>query len=148
MISIGNSDPTRTYTLDQFINTKSIDTITYSNFSVLNRSIDHPELVYSIDNLIYQYMDELKDKRRVCTFTIDQKLQYMYKPKLLAYDIYGSIETYFVILALNGTCNIKDFDLEEQKCYLLLPSDMSNLMGQIYNAESEYRKLNRKNQSV
>lgn len=148
MISIGISEPAKTYTLDQFINIKSIDTITYSNFGVLNRSIDHPEIVYTIDNLIYSYMDELKEKRKLCTFTIDQKLQYMYKPKLLAYDVYGSIETYFVILALNGMCNLKEFDLEDQKCYLLLPSDMSSLMGQIYSAESTFRKLNRENQGV
>lgn len=148
MISIGNSDASKTYTLDQFINTKSIDTITYSNFSVLNRSIDQPELVYAIDNLIYGYMDEIKAKRKVCTFTEEQKLQYMYKPKLLAYDIYGSIETYFVILALNGMCNLKEFDLEDQKCYLLLPSDLSSLMGQIYNAERDFRKLNRENENI
>lgn len=148
MISIGTSDPAKTYTLDQFINIKSIDTITYSNYSILNRSIDHPELVYAIDNLIYGYMDELKAKQKVCTFTIEQKLQYMYKPKLLAYDVYGTTEAYFVILALNGMCNLKEFDLEEQKCYLLLPADMSLLLGQIYSAEATYRKLNRENQDI
>lgn len=147
-ITVGLSNANITYTLNQFINLKSIDTVTYSNYSVLNRSIDHPEIVYSIDNLIYEYMDELKARRKICTFTMEQKLQYAYKPKLLAFDVYGNIETYFVILALNGTCNIKDFDLESQKCYLLMPSDMSDLMGKIYSAEADFRKLNRKNQGI
>lgn len=148
MINIGKSEPTTTYTLNQFINLKSIDTITYANFAVLNRSIDHPELVYAIDNLIYTYMDEFKDYRKICTLTLEQKIQYAYKPKLLAYDVYGSTETYFIILALNGICNVKDFDLDEQKLYLLLPSDMNKLMAQIYNAEQEFRKLNRANQNI
>lgn len=148
MINIGQSEPTKTYTLNQFINLKSIDTITYANYAVLNRSIDHPTLVYAIDNLIYGYMDEFKEKRKICTLTLEQKLMYAYKPKLLAYDVYGSTEVYFVILALNGMCNLKEFDLDEQKLYLLTPSDMNDLLAQIYNAEKEFRKLNRENQSV
>lgn len=148
MISIGSSNASTTYTLNQFINLKSIDSITYANFAVLNRSIDHPELVYAIDNLIYSYMDELKEKQKTCTFTLEQKIQYAYKPKLLAYDVYGSTEAYFIILALNGMCNVKEFDLEEQKLYLLLPSDMNNLLSQIYNAEKQFRKLNRESQNI
>lgn len=148
MITIGLSNPGITYTLNQFINLKSIDSITYSNFAVLNRSIDHPELVYAIDNLIYQYMDEIKEKQKTCTLTLEQKIQYAYKPKLLSYDIYGSTEAYFIILALNGMCNAKEFDLEEQKLYLLLPSDLNDLLSQISNAEKNYRKLNRSDQNI
>lgn len=148
MIEIGLSDPNKTYTVSQFVALKGIDSVTYSNYSVLNRSIDHPELVYAVDNFIYTYMDEIKELRKTCTFTSEEKIKYMYKPKLLAYDIYGSIEAYFIILAMNGMCNAKEFDLEESKLYLLLPTDLNNIMSQIYNAEKEFKKLNRESQDI
>lgn len=148
MISVGITNPNSTYTLSQFISLKDSDNITYPNFSIFNRSLNNEKIVYCIDNLIYTYMDEFNELKRVCTFTTEERLKYIYKPKLLAYDIYGTSESYFVILAINGMCNVKEFDLDNKKLYLLLPKDMSNIMSQIANAEDEYIKLNRKSQDV
>ena len=147
-MQIGITNPNETYTINQFIALKDSDSITYQKYSVLNRSITNSKIVYSIDNLIYNYMDEIMAKKKVCTFTKEEQLKYMYKPKLLAYDIYNSSETYFIILAMNGMCNAKEFDIAEMKLNLLMPSDMANLMSQIANAEQEFIQLNRSNESV
>lgn len=147
-MQIGTTDPNETYTVKQFISLKDSDYITYPKFSVLNRSITHSTIVYSVDNLIYNYMDEILAKKKICTFTIDEQLKYMYKPKLLAYDIYGSSETYFILLAMNGMCNLKEFDLAERRLNVLMPTDMANLMSQIANAEKEFINLNRASQEV
>ena len=73
--------------------------------------------------------------------TDDEYHKYKFKPKLLAYDLYGSVELYFTILFLNGTCNIKDFDRRVIK--LIRKSDMIALLEAIYNAEQNYISSNR-----
>lgn len=147
-MQVGITNPNETYTVNQFISLKDSDSITYQKYSVLNRSLNNDKLVYSIDNVIYGYMDEIMAKKKICTFTKEEQLKYMYKPKLLAYDIYNSSESHFIILAMNGMCNAKEFDLAEMKLNLLMPSDMASFMSQIANVEKEYMDLNRSNQGV
>lgn len=147
-MQVGITNPNETYTVNQFISLKDSDSITYQKYSVLNRSLTNDKIVYSIDNVIYNYMDEIMEKKKICTFTKEEQLKYMYKPKLLAYDIYNSSESYFIILAMNGMCNAKEFDLAEMKLNLLMPSDMASFMSQIANVEKDYIDLNRSNEGV
>ena len=147
-MQIGVNNPNETFTVNQFIALKDSDSITYQKYSILNRSITNKNIIYSIDNLIYNYMDEIIERKKICTFTKEEQLKYMYKTKLLAYDIYNSSETYFIILAINGMCNAKEFDLAEMRLNLLMPSDMVNFMSQIANAEKDFIDLNRKTLGV
>ena len=137
------NSPEESYTIQQFIDMRDIDDITYYKYSILERSITNSELVYSIDNVIYTYMEELKNFCKIVTCTIDEKIKYAYKPKLLSYDLYGSVELYFVLLAVNGKCNLKEFDLENQWFYALKPADMATFMTRIKNAEKHHITLNR-----
>ena len=69
--------------------------------------------------------------------------KYRFKPKRLAYDLYGSTELYFAILFTNGICNIKEFNRKNIK--LIKKSDMILLLEAIYNAERNYISTNRSN---
>ena len=140
--------PQETYTLSQFINAKESDTLTYSKLSILQRSLTHPEMVYAIDNVLYTYMDEIKSFRKRVKLTLHEKTKYMYKPKLLSYDIYGSTELYFVLLAMNGQCNLKEFDLVDKRFYALTPVDMTAIINSIMIAEDEHIKINRNNLNI
>ena len=140
--------PQETYTLSQFINAKESDTLTYSKLSILQRSLTHPEMVYAIDNVLYTYMDEIKSLRKLVKLTLHEKTKYMYKPKLLSYDIYGSTELYFVLLAMNGQCNLKEFDLVDKRFYALTPVDMTAIINSIMIAEDENIKINRNNLNI
>lgn len=148
MASTTISEPQETYTLNQFISLRDSDKITYVKYSVLERSISYPELVYAIDNVIYHYMDIVDKLKKTVVVDQDQKIKYQYRPKLLAYDIYGSIETYFVILACNGMCNMKSFSLDDMKFYALTPGDLSSIMSSIYSSELKYLNLNRANLEI
>ena len=96
---------------------------------------------YAQDNIIYDYLPELNERTVTLTMTDNEFIKYRYKPKLLAYDLYGSTEVYFVIMALNGMCNIKDFN--KKKLKLLYKSDLIELLNEIYSAESDYIMYNR-----
>ena len=83
----------------------------------------------------------MKDRSVIYTFSDEEFRKYQYRPKLLAYDLYGSTELYFIILALNDTCNIKDFN--KRKVRLMFRQDLSDILSQIFNAESNRLYLNR-----
>lgn len=143
MALYSTGDPHKTYRLSDFISRKDSDKITYSRYSIYNQSITDKNLIYAIDNIIYTYMDEIDAMRLKVYVTLDEKIKYQYKPKLLAYDIYGSIETYFVLLAMNGMCNHKEFTLDSQEFWAMTPHDMVNIMNSIYIGETRYLNANR-----
>lgn len=134
--------PERTATIEDFIDMGDTDDITYANFSILVKCIGENSIVqYAQDNIIYDYLPELNERTVTLTMTDNEFIKYRYKPKLLAYDLYGSTEVYFVIMALNGMCNIKDFN--KKKLKLLYKSDLLELLNEIYSAESDYILYNR-----
>lgn len=134
--------PERTATVEDFIDMGDTDDITYANFSILVKCIGENSIVqYAQDNIIYDYLPELNERTVTLTMTDNEFIKYRYKPKLLAYDLYGSTEVYFVIMALNGMCNIKDFN--KKKLKLLYKSDLIELLNEIYSAESDYIMYNR-----
>ena len=148
MASTTISEPQETYTLNQFISLRDSDKMMYVKYSILSRSIDHPEIVYAIENVVYNYMDIINSRKKTVIVDQEQKIKYQYKPKLLAYDVYGSTESYFMILACNGICNLKEFTLEEFKFYALTPSDLTAIMSSILNAENKYITMNRSNLEI
>ena len=141
--SISIDQPQISYTLNQFIALKDVDRIVYRRYSIMQRSLTNKELVYCIDNILYTYMDEMKQKRKLVSVTESERIKYAYKPKLLSYDIYGSTEVFFLLLAMNDMFNMKQFDLSEKKFFALTPQDASIFLSDIYNAESQYLTLNR-----
>lgn len=141
--SISISEPQMTYTLNQFISLKDVDRIVYRRYSIMQRSLTNSDLIYCIDNVIYTYMDEINEKRKIVTVSEAERIKYAYKPKLLAYDIYNSTELFFLLLAMNGMCNMKQFDLIERKFFALTPQDCAQFMSDIYNSELNYLSLNR-----
>lgn len=136
------SKPEDTYTLEDFIDFKAKDNMTYYNLSILAKSITEDGIIYSKDNIIYTYIDILKAKCKKLVLNDREYFKYRFKPKLLSYKIYGSSELFFVLMAVNGICDIKDFDMK--KLWILLPQDLNNLLVQIYSAEIDYIEYNRK----
>lgn len=136
------SDPAKVHTITDFINMKDNDSFTYATMALYMQSIVDKTVIYSSDNVLYTYLEDLKNVSIEYTFSEDEYQKYKYRPKLLAYDIYGSTELYFVILALNDTCNIKDFN--KRTVRLLYKTDLNNLLNQIFSAEENRLELNRK----
>lgn len=135
---MGMSDPSITYTLDQFIEMQVIDDLTYYNFSII-------ELIDGIEhldhNLIEEYIDELEN---ICTYAkMDQEQlnKYRYAPDLLAYDLYGSVQLDFIILLINDMVDPKEFDRSIVK--LPYSSSLADFLGRVYNHEYQYLKINR-----
>lgn len=134
-------DPDKTSTVEEFINAGISDDMTYNNFSILFRSSQQDNIILSANNIIYDYMDEIKPYIVNVSLSEEEYIKYRYKPKLFAYDIYGSTELFFVVMAVNGIYDIKDFNRRNIKA--LYKKQLFELLNQIYNAESGYIQKNR-----
>ena len=65
--------------------------------------------------------------------TDDEFIKYKYRPKILAYDIYGTTDLDFVILAINRISTPKDFVYKKIK--MISKRHLNELLTSIYNAE-------------
>lgn len=130
--------PDKTYTLDEFIDSGVDDLITYTNFSLL-QSISGIQI--PSENLIFDYMQEIKQASVTVILSESELQKYKYKPKLLAFDVYGTTECYFIIMALNNIIDVRDFTLKRLK--MVEPSVLDQLMSYIYEANVNLINVNR-----
>ena len=134
--------PDLTYTLDQFIACQSDTNFCYNNLSFIDQ-IDN--IKYNIYNVASDYIDEIISNYCVDVELSDEQLsKYMYRPKLLCYDIYGSQELYYLILIINDICSVKDFT--KKKIKLPTKINMSTICKSIMNSNrSDIQKYNSEN---
>lgn len=137
-MSSQTNDPATTYTLDEFISMRYSDDMTFRNFSILE-VIDDVE--YLDHNVLDDYLEELESICIDCPLDDDQYKKYKYAPDLLAYDVYGSTQLDFVVLAVNGMIDPKEFTLKTIK--LPYKSALKSFLSAVYNSESGYIEQNR-----
>ena len=126
-----DANPALTHTLQEFLKAGENDsTIRFPN--LLYHETDG-SIEYTVKNVLDDYMSELKDMALLVALSEDEYQKYIYYPKYLSYDIYGSTVLYPFIMTLNGIANIREFDLKVLK--LLRKSDLLNALSSIYNAE-------------
>lgn len=124
--------------VEEFIDLQSTDDVTYYNYSIL-------EYLNGFDvfltNLLYDYEDEFQDVALTIQLNDLEKFKYRYKPYLLAYDLYGSTETAFILMMLNGIIDPKEFVFEKIK--VLRPSDLNDILSRIRSVNEEFLYNNR-----
>ena len=129
-------NPATTYNIDDFIDAKVIDDLTFYNFSILEMFQDVEHLDH---NLIEDYLDLLPTEQ--LTLTNAELNRYRYKPDILSYDIYGSTQLDFVILLVNDMIDPKEFD--RKKIRLPFASKLSEFLETVYRSNYEYIEQNR-----
>lgn len=143
---LSTSKVEETYTVEDFIELgKNIDDIQYYKFTILSKASSDAvnPILYATHNVLYDYEEEFKKLSQQVEMTDAEYHKYRFKPKLLAYDLYGSTELFFAILFINGMYSIKDFDRRNIK--LIRKDHMSEILQAIYNAEQNYINTNRAN---
>lgn len=128
----GVSSPGTSSTIEEFISFKNDDSASYNNFSFKDK---YGNIIYPIKNIIDDYTEELSELTIDITMSESEFLKYKYRPKVLANDVYGNPELDFLILAINGICNVKEFDSRDIK--LIRENDLDDFITSIYNANKE-----------
>ena len=131
-------NPATTYTLQDFINMRNIDDMTYYNFSILEVINDVQHLDH---NLVEDYLPHLNVTCETVSLSDAEFKRYKYNPDLLAYDLYGSVQLDFVLLLLNDMVDPKEFNVKTVK--LPYASVLATFLNDIYGKESKYIHENR-----
>ena len=121
--------PEKTSSIQEFISFKNDTDISYNNLSFRDK---YDNIIYPIKNIIDDYEEELMELTIDVELSESEYIKYRYKPKLLAYDIYGEGELDFIIMKLNTICNMKEFDMKRLK--LIKLNDLDNFLTSIFNA--------------
>lgn len=131
-------NPATTYTLQDFIDMRNIDDMTYYNFSILEviNGVQHLN-----HNLIEDYLPHLLNTCETVSLSDTEYRKYKYRPDLLAYDLYGSVQLDFILLLLNDMIDPKEFDIKTIK--LPYASILNTFLNDIYSKESDYIHQNR-----
>lgn len=144
MTSMNYKKPHLTYTLDQFIQCQSDNTVCYNTLSFID---EYGNIKYNTYNVFSDYLDIIREDYCIKVKLNDEQLaKYKYKPKLLCFDIYSNQELAFIIMIINDMCNVKEFT----KSNLLMPTkdNMKNIVKYIYNSNrSDISVYNYKNKS-
>ena len=127
-----------TSTIQDFIYSAPSNSITYESTSFLEKFTTLTMVSYNIFN---DYLDEMLDLSVSVALSDQEYNRYVYRPKLLAYDVYGSTEVYFIIMMLNNICNVKEFDFKKVK--MLRVEDMEKVISAVYNSEKYRLDINR-----
>lgn len=126
------TDPNKTSTIEEFIRFKDDATVSYNNLSFRDR---YDNIIYPIKNIIDDYHDELMALTKDITLNDMEYIKYRYRPRLLANDIYENPDLDFIILAINGICNMKEFDSPNIK--LIRVDELEEFLTTIYNANKK-----------
>ena len=135
----GISNPSMTYTLEDFIEAGQSDQLTYTKFSIIN---EINGVKFASMNIVSDYINELK---KLCVpvpkenITPEQIARYKYNPDLLAYDLYGSTQLEFIVLYCNNIIDPKEFDFHNKYLYLPKASVLQSFLSSVY--QSEYNTL-------
>ena len=120
----------KTSTIEQFVSMINAVPLDYQKLSLVE-NIENVR--FPVNNVVSDYLNELKTLAVTIDLNEDQYRKYRYKPKLLAGDIYNNQELYYVILLLNGMTDVREFDRKSIK--MLSKTDMADCLSNIYNAE-------------
>lgn len=113
--------------------------VTHYNMSIL-RLLDD-DIEYATTTIIDDYLSELKMISKDVEMTNEQFRRYKYRPDLFCYDIYGSKDLDFVLLAINGINDAREFD--RKKIKFIAKDALFTILSYIINAEIEYMENNR-----
>lgn len=127
----------KTFTLDQFADSKSSNTVSYYSMSLLEKDSQN-NIEYDVFNVVSDYMNELKAMAKEVTLSEAEYYTYRFKPKLLAHYLYGNGELYFIILWLNDMWSVKDFNLKTIK--LIKNSELAQALSSINASEKSFIK--------
>jgi hypothetical protein len=117
---------------------KLADEKTYYNFSIIEKIND---VTFTDHNLIDEYIDILIPTCKNVDLSDEEYKKYKYAPDLLAYDVYGSTQLDFVVLAVNNMIDPREFT--NKRIILPMSSVLSVFLSEIKNANAGYIEQNR-----
>lgn len=100
---------------------------------VMNNSANE-KFIINITNLFEKYYELLLDNTVIVVLTDEEYLKYRFKPKVLSYDLYGTMELHYMLLRLNYVYSVTNFDFKEVRVF---NTNILSLLNEIMILENE-----------
>lgn len=130
--------PYETASMEDFVLSKTSSANSYHSFSLIDlvKTDGDTNIAFPVFNVLNDYFDEIREKRIKIELNDNEYVKYRFRPKLLAFDLYGNTELAFLILELNDIFSPRDFDLRE--LYLLRKDTLTSMLTSIKSSESVF----------
>ncbi|MCM1214101.1 MAG: hypothetical protein NC548_06225 [Lachnospiraceae bacterium] len=129
-------------TIEDFVREYNVETIRMDTVFLRQvfweRPMEH-KMVVTESAMIDKYLSEIENDKVSIALSTEEYYKYRYNPKRMAYDVYGTTELWFLIMAANELYSIIDFDLRTVKAYTtaIMPK-----VDRILNLEHEFKVIN------
>ena len=128
-----------TVTLEDFIDSKDENELTFHAFDLYDVSVDGSYLITK--NLLHDYIDDMEEAAYNVYLSIEEQNKFYYRPRLLAHLLYGNPNLYYVLLLLNNMGDEKDFNRNPIK--VLKPVDLVDVLSAIYGSNATMLKYHK-----
>lgn len=129
-------------TVEDFIQEYDVETIRMDTVFLRQvfweKGMGH-KLVVAESALIDKYLEEIEQHKTAITLSTTEYYKYRYNPKLMAYDVYGTTELWFLLMAANELYSVIDFDLRVVKAYR---TDILQKIDRMLSLEHEFKVIN------
>jgi len=89
---------------------------------------NNENFIFSISSIFDKYYELMKERTMIIELTDDEYRKYIYKPKLLSLDLYGTTELDFLLLRLNNMTSCIYFNKQTFKVF---DKDITTLLNEI-----------------
>lgn len=136
---IVNNNAGETNLMRRFINLGKQNSLNLSN-NVNYIKYQNTDRVIPVDGIFSQkYRDHLISVSQEVELTEEEYNKYKYRPKLLSYDLYGTVDYWFILMIINNVSTIISFNL---KTIRFIPSESLDILELIMNKEKTYLQTN------
>lgn len=129
-------------TVEDFIQEYDVETIRMDTVFLRQvfweKGMEH-KLVVAESALIDKYLEEIEQHKTAITLSTTEYYKYRYNPKLMAYDVYGTTELWFLLMEANELYSVIDFDLRVVKAYR---TDILQKIDRMLSLEHEFKVIN------
>jgi len=125
---------TDTHTINEFINMglNSSDNNTYRDLSYFET---RNGMEFIVKTILDDHIDTLLENTVTVLLEDKDVRRYKFNPKMLSYDLYGTTKLFYIIMRLNGICNVHEFNLHNREIKLIPSTAMSKAISSIFKEE-------------
>lgn len=87
------------------------------------------------NHIVDIFRDIIEREKIKVTFGETERRKYMYKPKSLSDELYGTPDLYFIILKMNNLTHPGELDLKNP-IYVMEPNNVTELIGSIQETKA------------
>lgn len=130
---MANVSITKCHTISDFKDYVDLADITYpKTFLKSIIKTDSGTLIVNSTSLPNKYYDFILRSTRTTTLTDDQMRRYRYNPKLLCFDLYGTVELWGLLLKVNNMTSATEFTKSKIKIFT---SEIFSVLNDIFVLE-------------